>query len=73
MKVLKARGRKVAGGSRIGRILAFAGMAAALKGRMGWTGVANAGDEEGIGFNGAAGVLGTLKMGAARLMIVVLV
>ena len=64
MKVLKARGRRVAGGSRIGRTLAFVGAAAALKCLIGCTGVAKAGEEEGIGFGGA-GVAGTLNMGAA--------
>jgi len=68
VKVLKASGRKVAGGSIMGSILAFVGMAAELNGRMGCTGVANAGDDEGIGFN-TAGVLGTLKIGAVLLMI----
>lgn len=65
VKVRKARGRKVAGGRRIGSILPLVGTAAALNGRIGCAGVAKAGDEEGIGFAGA-GVGGGLKMGAAR-------
>jgi hypothetical protein len=65
VNVLKARGRKVAGGSRIESILAFAGAPAGLKGRIGCAGVPNAGDDEGIGFNGA-GVGGGLNIGAAR-------
>lgn len=65
VKVRKARGRKVAGGRRIGNMLAFGAMAAGLNGFMGCTGVPNAGDDEGIGFEGA-GVAGTLNMGAAR-------
>ena len=65
VNVLKAKGRKVAGGSRIGSILAFAGAPAGLKFRIGCTGVANAGDDDGIGFNGA-GVGGGLNIGAAR-------
>ena len=65
VKVRKARGRNVAGGRRTGSMLAFAAAAVTLKGRMGWIGVPNAGDEEGIGFNGA-GVGGGLNIGAAR-------
>jgi hypothetical protein len=65
VKVLKARGRKVAGGRITGSILVFVGIAAALKGRIGCTGVANPGEEEGIGFRGA-GVGGGLNIGAAR-------
>jgi len=64
VKVLKARGRSVAGGSIIGSILALTGAATALKGLIGCTGVAKAGEEDGIGFSGA-GVAGTLNMGAA--------
>lgn len=67
VNVRKARGRKVAGGRIIGSILAFAGAFSTLKGRMGWTGVANAGLEEGIGFNGA-GVGGSLNMEAALIL-----
>jgi hypothetical protein len=48
VKVLKANGRRVAGGSRIGRMVAFAG--AIENGFKVPAGVANAGDEEGIGF-----------------------
>lgn len=65
VKVRKAKGRKVAGGRRTGRILAFAAAVVTLKGRMGWTGVPKAGDEDGIGFKGA-GVGGGLNIGAAR-------
>lgn len=66
MKVRKANGLKVAGGRRIGRILAFGiGAAVGLKGRIGCTGVANAGDDEGIGFEFVAGVAGGLKSGGA--------
>lgn len=65
MKVRKAKGLNVAGGRRIGRILAFGrGPAAALNGRIGCTGVANAGDEEGIGFILVVGVAGGLKIEA---------
>jgi hypothetical protein len=46
-------------------MLAFWGIAAGLKGLMGWAGVAKAGDEDGIGFKGA-GVAGALNIGAAR-------
>lgn len=46
-------------------MLAFAAAVVTLKGRIGCTGVPNAGDEDGIGFNGA-GVGGTLNIGAAR-------
>lgn len=65
VNVRNAKGRKVAGGRRIGSMLAFAGAAAGLKGRMGCAGVAKAGDDEGIGFKGA-GVGGGLNIGAAR-------
>jgi len=65
VKVRKASGLNVGAGRIIGSMLAFIGIAAALKGRIGCTGVANAGDEEGIGFNGA-GVGGGLNIGAAR-------
>jgi hypothetical protein len=65
VNVLKARGRKVAGGRRIGSILAFTAAPAGLNCLMGYAGVPNAGDDEGIGFNGA-GVGGGLNMGAAR-------
>ena len=41
------------------------GTAAALNGRIGCAGVAKAGEEEGIGFDGA-GVGGGLNIGAAR-------
>lgn len=36
-----------------------------LKGRIGCTGVANAGDDEGMGFEFVAGVAGGLKSGGA--------
>jgi hypothetical protein len=65
VNVRKARGRNVAGGSRIGRMLAFGAIAAALKGLMGCAGVAKAGEEEGIGLFDA-GVSGNLKIPAAR-------
>lgn len=65
MNVLNARGRKVAEGRRIGRMLAFTEAVAGMKVRTGCAGVPNAGDDEGIGFNGA-GVGGGLKIGAAR-------
>jgi hypothetical protein len=65
VKVLKARGLKVAGGRITGSIVDFAGAGAGLKGRIGWTGVAKPGEEEGIGLSGA-GVGGDLKIGAAR-------
>lgn len=61
MNVRKASGRSVAGGSNIGRTVDFEGgfsaggarMGAVLRGLMGWTGVPNAGEEEGMGFAGA--------------------
>jgi hypothetical protein len=64
VNVRKARGRRVAGGSNIGSTLGFE-IGAAVKGRMGCTGVANAGDEEGIELSGA-GVGGGRNIGAAR-------
>jgi hypothetical protein len=65
VKVRKAKGLNVAGGSKIGSILAFDGTAETLKDLIGCAGVANAGEEEGIGFKGA-GVGGGRNMGAAR-------
>lgn len=65
VNVLKARGLKVAGGRMIGSMLAFAGIAAGLKGLIGCAcGVPNAGEEEGMGFKGA-GLSGTLNIEAA--------
>lgn len=54
----------MAGGRITGRILALAAGGATLNGLMGCAGVPNAGDEEGIGFDGA-GVAGCLNIGAA--------
>lgn len=61
VNVRKASGRRVAGGSRIGSTVGFAGLrmggariGAVLRGGIGCTGVPNAGDEEGIGFSGTA-------------------
>jgi hypothetical protein len=48
VNVLKASGLRVAGGRRMGRIVAFVG--ATENGFSEWVGVANAGDDEGIGF-----------------------
>lgn len=53
VNVRNAKGRSVAGGRRIGRTLGFARGAASSKGLMGCTGVAKAGEEEGMGFWGA--------------------
>jgi hypothetical protein len=59
VNVRKARGRRVAGGSNIGRIVGFratgfkiggAGIGAIRRGRIGCAGVAKAGEEEGMGF-----------------------
>lgn len=71
MKVRKARGRRVAGGKRIGRTLGFdkAGGAGGSKGFIGYAGVPKAGDEEGIGFIGVdAGCLWR-KIGAVRNLV----
>ena len=62
VNVRKASGRNVAGGRSIGSTVDFptgfsaggARMGAVRRGLMGWTGVPNAGDEEGIGFAGTA-------------------
>jgi len=70
VKVLKASGRRVAGGRSIGSTAGFAGLraggariGAVLRGRMGWTGVPNAGDDEGIRFSGTSeGLLGRLEV-----------
>jgi hypothetical protein len=64
VKVRKARGLKVAGGSNTGRILGF-DRGAMWKGRIGCTGVAKAGEDEGIELRGA-GVGGGLNIGIAR-------
>ena len=62
VKVRKASGRNVAGGSSMGSTVDLdfgaspggARMGAVRRGLMGWTGVPNAGEEEGIGFAGTA-------------------
>lgn len=62
VKVRKARGRSVAGGSSMGSTVALTGglreggarIGAVRRGCMGWTGVPNAGDDEGIKFWGTA-------------------
>lgn len=64
VKVRNASGLRVAGGSNMGRMLGF-DREGRLKGRTGCTGVANPGDEEGIGLWGV-GVGGTLKRDAVR-------
>jgi hypothetical protein len=55
VKVRKASGRNMAGGKRMGRTvgdLKFGGGSGAVRrGFTRWTGVANAGDEEGMGFS----------------------
>lgn len=75
VNVRKARGRRVAGGRSMGRTVGFAAgfsaggarMGAVLRGLMGWTGVPNAGDEEGIGFGGTAdGFSGLLAVAILR-------
>ena len=63
VKVRKATGRKVAGGSNMGKILSF-DIGATVKGRTGWTGVAKAAEDEGMGLRGA-GVAGGWNIGAA--------
>jgi hypothetical protein len=65
VNVRKARGRSVAGGSSTGRMLAFVAAVVRLRGRIGWTGVPNAGDEDGMIFNGP-GVGAGLNIGGAR-------
>jgi hypothetical protein len=65
VKVLNARGRNVAGGRRIGSMLPLVVTAPTLKGFIGCNGVANAGEEEGIGLRGV-GVGGGLNIGTAR-------
>ena len=65
VNVRKAKGLKVAGGSKIGSILDFDGAAETLKGLMGCAGVAKPGEEEGIGFK-SAGLDGDRNKGAAR-------
>ena len=62
VNVRKASGLKVAGGSNMGSTVGFAAgfraggalIGAVLRGCMGWTGVPNAGEEDGIGFSGTA-------------------
>lgn len=65
VNVRNANGRRVAGGSIIGSMLALAGAGPGLKGLIGYAGVPKAGEEDGIGLNGP-GVFGALKFGAAR-------
>ena len=47
VKVRKAKGRNVVGGSKIGKIDGFTGGSVGF--RIGWTGVPKAGEEEGTG------------------------
>ena len=62
VKVRNASGRSVAGGRSIGRTVDFATgfkaggarIGAVLRGLMGWTGVPNAGDEDGMRSEGTA-------------------
>ena len=62
VKVRNASGRRVAGGRSIGRTVDFAAglsaggalIGAVLRGLIGWTGVPNAGDEEGMRSDGTA-------------------
>jgi hypothetical protein len=61
VNVLKAKGRRVAGGRRTGSMPALTGAAVTLKGLIGCAGVPKAGDDEGIGFKGA-GVGGGLNI-----------
>lgn len=65
VNVRNANGRNVAGGRIMERMLVFAVAGTGLNGFIGYAGVPKAGDEEGMGFN-VAGVLGALKIGAAR-------
>jgi hypothetical protein len=71
VKVRKASGRSVAGGRRIGSTVDFATgfnaggarIGAVLRGLMGWTGVPNAGDEDGMRSEGTAeGLSGRLAV-----------
>lgn len=63
MKVRNASGRNVAGGNIIGKTVDFvaclrsggARMGAVRRGWMGWTGVPNAGEDDGMGLTGIAG------------------
>lgn len=64
MNVRNASGRRVAGGSSMGSIVGF-DIGATVKGRTGWTGVPNAGEEDGIGLR-EAGVFGGRNIGAVR-------
>lgn len=50
VKVRKAIGRSVAGGRSMGNIEGLGG-SGGLYGRIGWTGVPKAGEEEGMGFD----------------------
>jgi hypothetical protein len=80
VNVRNASGRSVAGGRSTGRTVDFGGgfsaggarIAAVLRELMGWTGVPNAGDDEGIRFAGAAeGFSGRLAvaMSSVRLFV----
>jgi len=74
VNVRKARGRSVAEGSSIGRTVALtaglrmggARMGAVRRGLIGWTGVPNAGEDEGMTFWGMAdGFSGLLEVAIA--------
>lgn len=77
VKVRKASGRRVAGGRSIGRTVDFAAglsaggalIGAVLRGLMGWTGVPNAGDDEGMRSEGTAeGLSGRLAVAILPVM-----
>ena len=65
VKVRKAKGRSVAGGSKMGNIEGFEGSSGGLLSRRGWTGVPKAGEDEGMG-SGPAGVGPLRNRGAVR-------
>lgn len=67
VKVRNASGRRVAGGRMIGRIAAFGGLT--LNGLNGWTGVPNAGDDDGMADDEGM-TFCRRKMGAGVLSIV---
>lgn len=66
VKVLKARGRRVAGGRMMGRIGAFGALTA--KGFSGWAGVPKAGEEEGMAEDGGCWFLRNIGAGVLSIL-----
>lgn len=73
VKVRKAMGRRMAGGRRMGRMGAGrweSGLLLEIAGRIGWTGVAKAGEDDGMAWGGSLkGVFATGLCGSAAIVV----